>query len=154
MWCVPLYLHGLWFGIPCEASAHSREADSDRIKYVIGLTGLAEAFRHNIAPPSITESLYAYCASSSHDFRESFCRSHISHLVHTIHTQLFDAVQAQLSQALSQAQLSQALSQALFQAEIPPQVAPSTSAQAPHVPLLGGIKGDKEADEDVDTEDA
>ncbi|MQL92481.1 hypothetical protein Taro_025103 [Colocasia esculenta] len=35
---------GLWFGIPCEASARSREADS--IKYVIGLTGLAEAFRH------------------------------------------------------------------------------------------------------------
>ncbi|MQL88699.1 hypothetical protein Taro_021264 [Colocasia esculenta] len=30
MWCVPLCLHGLWFGIPCEASARSREADSDQ----------------------------------------------------------------------------------------------------------------------------
>ncbi|MQL90795.1 hypothetical protein Taro_023394 [Colocasia esculenta] len=32
-WCVPLCLHGLWFGIPCEASARSREADSDQIRY-------------------------------------------------------------------------------------------------------------------------
>ncbi|MQL93108.1 hypothetical protein Taro_025729 [Colocasia esculenta] len=29
-WCVPLCLHGLWFGFPCEASARSREADSDQ----------------------------------------------------------------------------------------------------------------------------
>ncbi|MQL81190.1 hypothetical protein Taro_013653 [Colocasia esculenta] len=28
--CVPLCLHGLWFGIPSEASARSREADSDQ----------------------------------------------------------------------------------------------------------------------------
>ncbi|MQL88067.1 hypothetical protein Taro_020614 [Colocasia esculenta] len=33
MWCVPLCLHGLWFGIPCEASAHSREADLDQVRY-------------------------------------------------------------------------------------------------------------------------
>ncbi|MQL72665.1 hypothetical protein Taro_005001 [Colocasia esculenta] len=33
MWCVPLCLHGLWFGIPCEASACSREADSDQVRY-------------------------------------------------------------------------------------------------------------------------
>ncbi|MQL87964.1 hypothetical protein Taro_020516 [Colocasia esculenta] len=33
MWCVPLCLHGLWFGIPSEASAHSREADSDQVRY-------------------------------------------------------------------------------------------------------------------------
>ncbi|MQL68475.1 hypothetical protein Taro_000756 [Colocasia esculenta] len=33
MWCVPLCLHGLWFGIPCEASARSREADSDQVRY-------------------------------------------------------------------------------------------------------------------------
>ncbi|MQM20253.1 hypothetical protein Taro_053270 [Colocasia esculenta] len=33
MRCVPLCLHGLWFGIPCEASAHSREADSDQVRY-------------------------------------------------------------------------------------------------------------------------
>ncbi|MQL75502.1 hypothetical protein Taro_007893 [Colocasia esculenta] len=33
MWCVPLCLHGLWFGIPCEALARSREADSDQIRY-------------------------------------------------------------------------------------------------------------------------
>ncbi|MQL86935.1 hypothetical protein Taro_019488 [Colocasia esculenta] len=33
MWCVLLYLHGLWFGIPCEASARSREADSDQVRY-------------------------------------------------------------------------------------------------------------------------
>ncbi|MQL73338.1 hypothetical protein Taro_005686 [Colocasia esculenta] len=33
MWCVPLCLHGLWFGIPCEASARSREADSDQVCY-------------------------------------------------------------------------------------------------------------------------
>ncbi|MQL86937.1 hypothetical protein Taro_019487 [Colocasia esculenta] len=33
MWCVPLYLHGLWFGIPCEASARLREADSDQVRY-------------------------------------------------------------------------------------------------------------------------
>ncbi|MQL96267.1 hypothetical protein Taro_028948 [Colocasia esculenta] len=33
MWCVPLSLHGLWFGIPCEASARSREADSDQVRY-------------------------------------------------------------------------------------------------------------------------
>ncbi|MQM23466.1 hypothetical protein Taro_056530 [Colocasia esculenta] len=33
MWCVPLCLHGLWFGIPCEASASSREADSDQVRY-------------------------------------------------------------------------------------------------------------------------
>ncbi|MQM17471.1 hypothetical protein Taro_050443 [Colocasia esculenta] len=32
-WCVPLCLHGLWFGIPCEASARSREADSDQVRY-------------------------------------------------------------------------------------------------------------------------
>ncbi|MQM12730.1 hypothetical protein Taro_045650 [Colocasia esculenta] len=29
-WCVPLCLHGLWFGIPCETSARSREADSEQ----------------------------------------------------------------------------------------------------------------------------
>ncbi|MQM21692.1 hypothetical protein Taro_054737 [Colocasia esculenta] len=28
--CVPLCLHGLWCGIPCEASARSRETDSDQ----------------------------------------------------------------------------------------------------------------------------
>ncbi|MQM19026.1 hypothetical protein Taro_052026 [Colocasia esculenta] len=33
MWCVPLCLHGLWFSIPCEASARSREADSDQVRY-------------------------------------------------------------------------------------------------------------------------
>ncbi|MQL91132.1 hypothetical protein Taro_023739 [Colocasia esculenta] len=33
MWCVPLCLHGLWFGIPSEASARSREADSDQVRY-------------------------------------------------------------------------------------------------------------------------
>ncbi|MQL88821.1 hypothetical protein Taro_021390, partial [Colocasia esculenta] len=33
MWCVSLCLHGLWFGIPCEASASSREADSDQVRY-------------------------------------------------------------------------------------------------------------------------
>ncbi|MQM00817.1 hypothetical protein Taro_033561 [Colocasia esculenta] len=33
MWCVPLCLHGLWFGIPCEASARSREAHSDQVRY-------------------------------------------------------------------------------------------------------------------------
>ncbi|MQL74933.1 hypothetical protein Taro_007291 [Colocasia esculenta] len=33
MRCVPLCLHGLWFGIPCEASARSREADSDLVHY-------------------------------------------------------------------------------------------------------------------------
>ncbi|MQL77429.1 hypothetical protein Taro_009845 [Colocasia esculenta] len=33
MWCVPLCLHGLWFGIPCEASARSREANSDQVRY-------------------------------------------------------------------------------------------------------------------------
>ncbi|MQL82141.1 hypothetical protein Taro_014609 [Colocasia esculenta] len=32
MWCVSLCLHGLWFGIPCEASARLREADSDQIQ--------------------------------------------------------------------------------------------------------------------------
>ncbi|MQL81718.1 hypothetical protein Taro_014188 [Colocasia esculenta] len=32
-WCVPLCLHGLWFGIPSEASACSREADSDQVRY-------------------------------------------------------------------------------------------------------------------------
>ncbi|MQM02987.1 hypothetical protein Taro_035756 [Colocasia esculenta] len=32
-WCVPLCLHGLWFGIPCEASARSQEADSDQVRY-------------------------------------------------------------------------------------------------------------------------
>ncbi|MQL78308.1 hypothetical protein Taro_010731 [Colocasia esculenta] len=32
-WCVPLCLHGLWCGIPCEASACSREADSDQVRY-------------------------------------------------------------------------------------------------------------------------
>ncbi|MQM23603.1 hypothetical protein Taro_056667 [Colocasia esculenta] len=33
MWCVPLCLHELWFDIPCEASARSREADSDQVRY-------------------------------------------------------------------------------------------------------------------------
>ncbi|MQL71667.1 hypothetical protein Taro_004009, partial [Colocasia esculenta] len=32
-WCVPLCLHKLWCGIPCEASARSREADSDQVRY-------------------------------------------------------------------------------------------------------------------------
>ncbi|MQM15484.1 hypothetical protein Taro_048429 [Colocasia esculenta] len=53
-------------------------------------------------------------------------------LVHMIQTH------AQLSQALSQAisqALSQAISQALSQVSIPPQVAPSTSARAPHEEL-------------------
>ncbi|MQM04973.1 hypothetical protein Taro_037778 [Colocasia esculenta] len=31
--CVPLCLHGLWFGIHCEASARSREADWDQVHY-------------------------------------------------------------------------------------------------------------------------
>ncbi|MQL77844.1 hypothetical protein Taro_010260 [Colocasia esculenta] len=38
MWCVPLCLHGLWFGIPCEASARSREADSDQVQ----ISGMAD----------------------------------------------------------------------------------------------------------------
>ncbi|MQL69402.1 hypothetical protein Taro_001685 [Colocasia esculenta] len=46
-----------------------------------------------------------------------------SRLVHTMHTHVSNAVQAQLSQALSLA---------LFQANLPPQATPSTSAQAPH----------------------
>ncbi|MQL93966.1 hypothetical protein Taro_026605, partial [Colocasia esculenta] len=46
-----------------------------------------------------------------------------SRLVHTMHTQVSDAVQAQLSQAISQA---------LSQVNIPPQAAPSTSARASH----------------------
>ncbi|MQL75906.1 hypothetical protein Taro_008282 [Colocasia esculenta] len=33
MWCVSLCLHGLWFGIPCETSVRSREADSDQVRY-------------------------------------------------------------------------------------------------------------------------
>ncbi|MQL97454.1 hypothetical protein Taro_030145 [Colocasia esculenta] len=33
MWCVPLCLHRLWFGIPCKASARSREANSDQVRY-------------------------------------------------------------------------------------------------------------------------
>ncbi|MQM17750.1 hypothetical protein Taro_050728, partial [Colocasia esculenta] len=33
MLCVPLCLHRLWFGIPCEASVRSREADSDQVRY-------------------------------------------------------------------------------------------------------------------------
>ncbi|MQM03651.1 hypothetical protein Taro_036436 [Colocasia esculenta] len=33
MWCVPLCLHRLWFGFPCEASAHSQEADLDQVHY-------------------------------------------------------------------------------------------------------------------------
>ncbi|MQM19829.1 hypothetical protein Taro_052842 [Colocasia esculenta] len=43
-------------------------------------------------------------------------------------TQVTDALQAQLSQTLSQV-----ISQALSQVSIPPQAAPSTSAQAPHL---------------------
>ncbi|MQL95320.1 hypothetical protein Taro_027987 [Colocasia esculenta] len=52
-------------------------------------------------------------------------------LVQTMQTQVSDVVQAHLSQALSQA-----ISQALSQVNIPPQAAPSTSAQAPHVSKL------------------
>ncbi|MQM23191.1 hypothetical protein Taro_056254, partial [Colocasia esculenta] len=50
-----------------------------------------------------------------------------SHLAHTMHMQVSDIVQAQLSQAISQA-----ISQALSQVSIPPQAAPSTSAWASH----------------------
>ncbi|MQM22656.1 hypothetical protein Taro_055712 [Colocasia esculenta] len=32
-WCVPLCFHGLVCGIPCEASAHSREMDSGQARY-------------------------------------------------------------------------------------------------------------------------
>ncbi|MQL95196.1 hypothetical protein Taro_027859 [Colocasia esculenta] len=32
-WCVPLCFHGLVCGIPCEASARSRETDSDQTCY-------------------------------------------------------------------------------------------------------------------------
>ncbi|MQL83714.1 hypothetical protein Taro_016208 [Colocasia esculenta] len=39
MWCVPLCLHGLWFGIPSEASARSREADSDQVRYLFNGLG-------------------------------------------------------------------------------------------------------------------
>ncbi|MQL72120.1 hypothetical protein Taro_004445 [Colocasia esculenta] len=38
MWCVPLCLHRLWFGIPCEASARLREADSDQVQ----ISGMAD----------------------------------------------------------------------------------------------------------------
>ncbi|MQL88362.1 hypothetical protein Taro_020912, partial [Colocasia esculenta] len=31
--CVPLCLHGLWYDIPCEALARSRETDSDQVRY-------------------------------------------------------------------------------------------------------------------------
>ncbi|MQL98462.1 hypothetical protein Taro_031169 [Colocasia esculenta] len=54
-----------------------------------------------------------------------------------------DALQAQLSQTLSQV-----ISQALSQVSIPPQAAPSTSAQASHVPSSGGVGGDEHEDED------
>ncbi|MQL93550.1 hypothetical protein Taro_026200 [Colocasia esculenta] len=33
MWCVPLCFSRTVFGIPCEASARSREADSDQVRY-------------------------------------------------------------------------------------------------------------------------
>ncbi|MQM19018.1 hypothetical protein Taro_052018 [Colocasia esculenta] len=32
-WCVPLCFHGLVCGIPCEASARSREMDSGQARY-------------------------------------------------------------------------------------------------------------------------
>ncbi|MQM05576.1 hypothetical protein Taro_038393 [Colocasia esculenta] len=58
--------------------------------------------------------------------------SHLAQMMETclvqMQTQVSDAVQAQLSQALSLA-----ISHALSQVSIPPQAAPSTSAQAPHV---------------------
>ncbi|MQL96319.1 hypothetical protein Taro_028993 [Colocasia esculenta] len=46
-----------------------------------------------------------------------------SRLVHTMHTQVLDVFQSKLSQAISQA---------LSQVSILPQIAPSTSARAPH----------------------
>ncbi|MQL94943.1 hypothetical protein Taro_027610 [Colocasia esculenta] len=54
-----------------------------------------------------------------------------SRLVHTVHTQVSDDVQAQLSQ-----DISQAISQALSQVSIPLQAVPSTSARAPHASKL------------------
>ncbi|MQM14568.1 hypothetical protein Taro_047502 [Colocasia esculenta] len=56
-----------------------------------------------------------------------------------------DTLQAQLSQTLSQV-----ISQAFSQVSIPPQAAPSTSAQAPHVPSSGGVEGDEHEDEHGD----
>ncbi|MQM01480.1 hypothetical protein Taro_034239 [Colocasia esculenta] len=50
-----------------------------------------------------------------------------SRLVHAMHTQVSDDIQAQLSQAISQA---------LSQVSVPPQAAPSTSTRAPHVSKL------------------
>ncbi|MQM18306.1 hypothetical protein Taro_051294 [Colocasia esculenta] len=43
MWCVPLCLHELWF--VSLARLRPVRWRRTRIKYVIGLTGLAEAFR-------------------------------------------------------------------------------------------------------------
>ncbi|MQL91849.1 hypothetical protein Taro_024465 [Colocasia esculenta] len=50
-----------------------------------------------------------------------------SRMAQTMQVQVSNAVQAQLSQSQSQA-----ISEALSQVSIPPQVAPSTSARAPH----------------------
>ncbi|MQL85418.1 hypothetical protein Taro_017937 [Colocasia esculenta] len=62
-----------------------------------------------------------------------------------MHTQVTDALQAQLSQTLSQV-----ISHALSQVSIPPQAAPSTSAHAPHVSSSDGMGGDENADEHDD----
>ncbi|MQL79266.1 hypothetical protein Taro_011707 [Colocasia esculenta] len=43
-----LCLHGLWFGIPCEASARSREADSDQVRY--RFNGLGRGVPPQLAP--------------------------------------------------------------------------------------------------------
>ncbi|MQL81811.1 hypothetical protein Taro_014278 [Colocasia esculenta] len=38
-WCVPLCFHGLVCGIPCEASARSRETDSGQARYQFNRLG-------------------------------------------------------------------------------------------------------------------
>ncbi|MQL76548.1 hypothetical protein Taro_008943 [Colocasia esculenta] len=81
-----------------------------------GNTGEVERKSCNLSKPSDMMSFIANTISGLE-----------THLVQ-MQTQVTDALQAQLSQTLSQV-----ISQAFSQVSIPPQAAPSTSAQAPHL---------------------
>ncbi|MQL91882.1 hypothetical protein Taro_024496 [Colocasia esculenta] len=105
--------------------------------------GLVYGFGHSMDTSRVLSSTSSSSSQATNAFTTSgalgtsssemmgFIRDEISdlesRLVHTMHTQVSDTVQAELSQAISQA---------LSQVSIPPQAAPSTSARAPHSILV------------------
>ncbi|MQL93339.1 hypothetical protein Taro_025984 [Colocasia esculenta] len=54
-------LHGLWFGIPCEASTRSREADSDQVRY--RFNGLGGGVPPQLGMPQALVHSFSFCGN-------------------------------------------------------------------------------------------